>query len=67
MIAESCIYHKEIVTEIKTSKNNKNGKKINIKTTPTGYQSLLQSGRHAIVGDEPVASKGTDLGFHRRI
>jgi putative redox protein len=39
------------------------GKKINIKNLPTGYQSLITNGRHAIVGDEPVASAGTDLGF----
>jgi len=39
------------------------GKKINIKNLPTGYQSLITNGRHAIVGDEPVASTGTDLGF----
>lgn len=39
------------------------GKKINIKNLPTGYQSLITNGRHAIVGDEPVNSSGTDLGF----
>ncbi|MGO4819786.1 OsmC family protein [Flavobacterium sp. W22_SRS_FP1] len=39
------------------------GKKINIKNLTTGYQSLITNGRHAIVGDEPVASAGTDLGF----
>jgi putative redox protein len=39
------------------------GKKINIKNLPTGYQSLITNGRHAIVGDEPINSKGTDLGF----
>lgn len=39
------------------------GKKINIKNLPTGYQSVITNGRHAIVGDEPVASAGTDLGF----
>lgn len=39
------------------------GKKINIKNLPTGYQSFITNGRHAIVGDEPATSKGTDLGF----
>ncbi len=39
------------------------GKKINVKNLPTGYQSVITNGRHAIVGDEPVASAGTDLGF----
>lgn len=39
------------------------GKKINIKNLPTGYQSLITNGRHAIVGDEPTSSTGTDLGF----
>jgi putative redox protein len=37
--------------------------KINIKSLSTGYQSIISNGRHAIVSDEPVASKGTDLGF----
>jgi hypothetical protein len=37
MIA-AMFYYKEIVTDIKTSKNNKNGKKISI-NLPTGYQS----------------------------
>ncbi|MFT7335159.1 MAG: putative redox protein [Porticoccaceae bacterium] len=39
------------------------GKKISIKNLPTGYQSLITNGRHTIVGDEPTASAGTDLGF----
>jgi putative redox protein len=39
------------------------GKKISIKNSP----SLITNGRHAIVGDEPAASAGTDLGFHQRI
>ncbi|MFT5714704.1 MAG: putative redox protein [Flavobacterium sp.] len=39
------------------------GKKISIKNLRTGYQSLITNGRHAIVGDEPTASAGTDLGF----
>ncbi|HLP93043.1 MAG TPA: OsmC family protein [Saprospiraceae bacterium] len=37
--------------------------KINIKSLPIGYQSIISNGRHAIVGDEPITSKGTDLGF----
>jgi putative redox protein len=36
---------------------------ISIKSLPTGYQSLISNGRHALVGDEPISSKGTDLGF----
>jgi putative redox protein len=36
---------------------------INIKNLPTGYQSLITNGKHAVVGDEPIKSKGTDLGF----
>ncbi|MCG9794085.1 OsmC family protein [Flavobacterium algicola] len=39
------------------------GKKINIKNLPTGYQSFITNGRHSITGDEPLSSKGTDLGF----
>ncbi len=37
--------------------------KIKIKNIPTGYQSIITNGKHSIVGDEPVASKGTDLGL----
>jgi len=37
--------------------------KINIKNIPIGYQSFISNGRHAIVGDEPIPSKGTDLGL----
>ncbi len=36
---------------------------IKIKNIPTGYQSFISNGRHAIVGDEPIKSKGTDLGM----
>ena len=36
---------------------------IKIKNIPTGYQSFISNGRHGIIGDEPVLSKGTDLGF----
>jgi putative redox protein len=37
--------------------------KIKIKGLPAGYQSLITNGRHSLVGDEPLSSKGTDLGF----
>ena len=36
---------------------------INIKNLPVGYQSVISNGKHAILGDEPIPSKGTDLGF----
>lgn len=36
---------------------------ITIKNLPIGYQSVISNGRHSILGDEPVKSKGTDLGF----
>ena len=36
---------------------------IKIKNLSEGYQSIISNGRHAIVGDEPVKSKGTDLGL----
>jgi putative redox protein len=48
---------------IKISHFNIMATKINIKSLPTGYQSIISNGRHSIVGDEPVSSKGTDLGF----
>jgi len=37
--------------------------KISLKNLPQGYQSVISNGKHTIVGDEPVTSKGTDLGF----
>ena len=37
--------------------------KIHVKNIPTGYQTFISNGRHSILGDEPVHSKGTDLGF----
>ncbi len=37
--------------------------KIKIKNIPTGYQSIISNGRHSILGDEPIAAKGTDLGL----
>ena len=36
---------------------------IKIKNIPTGYQSIISNGRHAVIGDEPINAKGTDLGF----
>lgn len=36
---------------------------IKIKNIPTGYQSIINSGKHTIIGDEPVDVKGTDLGM----
>ncbi len=37
--------------------------KISLKNIPTGFQTIISDGRHSILTDEPVASKGTDLGF----
>ena len=36
---------------------------IKIKNLPVGFQSVITNGRHSILGDEPIKSKGTDLGF----
>lgn len=36
---------------------------LRIKNLPEGYQSLITNGKHSIIGDEPIASKGTDLGL----
>jgi len=36
---------------------------IKIKNLPEGYPSIITNGTHTIVGDEPVKSKGTDLGL----
>ena len=36
---------------------------IKIKNLPQGFQSIISNGTHSIVGDEPIASKGTDLGL----
>jgi len=36
---------------------------ISIKNIPEGYQSIISNGRHTVIGDEPIPSKGTDLGF----
>jgi putative redox protein len=37
--------------------------KISVKNLPEGYQSIITNGTHSIVGDEPLLSKGTDLGL----
>ena len=36
---------------------------IKIKNIPEGYQSIISNGKHTIIGDEPIKSKGTDLGL----
>lgn len=36
---------------------------IKIKNLPEGYQSIISNGTHSIIGDEPIKSRGTDLGF----
>ncbi|SHI30814.1 putative redox protein [Mesonia phycicola] len=36
---------------------------IKIKNLIEGYQSIITNGTHSIVGDEPIKSKGTDLGL----
>ncbi len=36
---------------------------IKIKNIPEGYQSIITNGTHTIIGDEPIKSKGTDLGL----
>lgn len=36
---------------------------IKLKNLPMGYQTIISNGRHSIIGDEPLNSKGTDLGF----
>lgn len=36
---------------------------ITIKNLTQGYQSIISNGRHAILGDEPINVKGTDLGM----
>ncbi len=36
---------------------------IKIKNIPEGYQSIITNGKHSIIGDEPITSKGTDLGL----
>ncbi len=36
---------------------------IKIKNLPEGYQSIISNGTHTIIGDEPIKSRGTDLGL----
>lgn len=36
---------------------------VRLTNTPKGFQTIIENGRHALLGDEPVKSKGTDLGF----
>ena len=36
---------------------------IKIKNLPNGYQSFITNGRHSLIGDEPLKSRGTDLGM----
>ncbi|AFL98459.1 OsmC family protein [Ornithobacterium rhinotracheale] len=36
---------------------------IKIKNLPEGFQSIITNGTHTIIGDEPIKSKGTDLGL----
>jgi putative redox protein len=36
---------------------------ISIHNLPAGYQTIISNGRHALLADEPITSKGTDLGF----
>ena len=36
---------------------------IKIKNLTEGYQSIITNGTHTIIGDEPIKSKGTDLGL----
>jgi putative redox protein len=38
-------------------------KEIIIKNLTEGFQSIITNGKHTIIGDEPLKSKGTDLGF----
>lgn len=36
---------------------------IKAKNLSEGYQTILTNGKHSLIGDEPVKSKGTDLGM----
>ena len=36
---------------------------IKIKNLPEGFQSIITNGKHSIIADEPIQSKGTDLGL----
>lgn len=52
-------FHDSVCKEIKV----KMATNIKIKNLPEGYQSIITNGKHTIVGDEPIPSKGTDLGL----
>lgn len=36
---------------------------ITVKNLPIGYQTIISNGKHSLIADEPVSSKGTDMGF----
>jgi putative redox protein len=36
---------------------------ITIRNIPVGYQTIISNGRHSLLADEPVSSRGTDLGL----
>lgn len=36
---------------------------IKVKNLTEGFQSIITNGNHTIIGDEPIKSKGTDLGL----
>lgn len=36
---------------------------IKVKNLTEGYQTIITNGNHTIIGDEPIKSKGTDLGL----
>lgn len=36
---------------------------ITVKNLPTGYQTIISNGKHSLIADEPVSSKGSDMGF----
>lgn len=36
---------------------------LTVKNLPQGFQSIISNGRHSILADEPISSRGTDLGF----
>lgn len=36
---------------------------VRLTNTPKGFQTIIENGRHSLLGDEPVKSNGTDLGF----
>jgi putative redox protein len=36
---------------------------LRLKNLAVGFQTVISNGRHSLLGDEPLKSKGTDLGF----